>query len=42
MGWEVYPKGLKKVLNYASVLNIPIIITEMVLPPITIIKNEIH
>jgi len=28
MGWEVYPKGLKKVLNYASVLNVPIIITE--------------
>lgn len=28
MGWEVYPKGLKKVLRYASVLNVPLIITE--------------
>lgn len=28
MGWEIYPKGLKKVLRYASKLNIPLIITE--------------
>ncbi|MEN2986196.1 MAG: family 1 glycosylhydrolase, partial [Thermodesulfovibrionaceae bacterium] len=28
MGWEIYPKGLKKVLKYASKLNVPIIITE--------------
>lgn len=28
MGWEVYPKGLEKVLRYASKLNVPLIITE--------------
>lgn len=28
MGWEIYPKGLKKVLKEASKLNVPIIITE--------------
>jgi beta-glucosidase len=28
MGWEIHPHGLEKVLNYASTLNIPIIITE--------------
>lgn len=28
MGWEIYPKGLKKVLKYASRLNVPLIITE--------------
>ncbi|MCX8034214.1 MAG: glycoside hydrolase family 1 protein [Thermodesulfovibrio sp.] len=28
MGWEIYPKGLKKVLKYASKLNVPLIITE--------------
>lgn len=28
MGWEVYPKGLKKVLRYASVVGVPLIITE--------------
>lgn len=28
MGWEIYPKGLKKVLRYASKLNVPLIITE--------------
>jgi len=28
MGWEIYPKGLKKVLKYASVLQVPLIITE--------------
>ncbi|GAB5047218.1 glycoside hydrolase family 1 protein [Thermodesulfovibrio sp. TK110] len=28
MGWEIYPKGLKKVLRYASRLKVPLIITE--------------
>jgi beta-glucosidase len=28
MGWEIYPKGLLKVLKYASKLNVPLIITE--------------
>ena len=28
MGWEVHPRGLEKVMGYASKLNIPIIITE--------------
>ncbi|KPK45715.1 MAG: hypothetical protein AMK74_02625 [Nitrospira bacterium SM23_35] len=28
MGWEIHPHGLEKVLNYASTLNVPIIITE--------------
>lgn len=28
MGWEIYPRGLEKVLKYASKLNMPIIITE--------------
>jgi len=28
MGWEIYPRGLKKVLQYASRLNVPLIITE--------------
>ncbi len=28
MGWEIYPRGLKKVLKYASRLNVPLIITE--------------
>jgi len=28
MGWEIYPKGLKKVLRYASKLHVPLIITE--------------
>ncbi len=28
MGWEIYPKGLIKVLKYASSLNVPLIITE--------------
>lgn len=28
MGWEIYPKGLLKVLKYASKLRIPLIITE--------------
>jgi len=28
MGWEIYPKGLKKVLRYASQLQVPLIITE--------------
>jgi len=27
-GWEVHPRGLEKVVRYASKLNIPIIITE--------------
>jgi beta-glucosidase len=28
MGWEVHPRGLEKVLRYASKLNVPLIITE--------------
>lgn len=28
MGWEIYPRGLKKVLQYASRLKVPLIITE--------------
>ena len=28
MGWEIHPRGLAKVLRYASRLNIPLIITE--------------
>lgn len=28
MGWEVHPRGLEKVLRYASRLNVPLIITE--------------
>ena len=28
MGWEVHPRGLEKVLRYASKLNVPMIITE--------------
>jgi beta-glucosidase len=28
MGWEVHPRGLEKVVRYASKLNIPIMITE--------------
>ena len=28
MGWEVHPHGLAKVLRYASVLGVPLIITE--------------
>jgi beta-glucosidase len=28
MGWEVYPRGLEKVLRYASRLGVPLIITE--------------
>ncbi len=28
MGWEIHPKGLEKVLQYASRLNVPLIITE--------------
>jgi beta-glucosidase len=28
MGWEIHPKGLEKVLRYASRLNVPLIITE--------------
>jgi beta-glucosidase len=28
MGWEIHPHGMERVLNYASKLNIPIIITE--------------
>ncbi|MDA8174143.1 MAG: family 1 glycosylhydrolase [Nitrospiraceae bacterium] len=28
MGWEIHPRGLRKVLEYASRLNVPLIITE--------------
>jgi beta-glucosidase len=28
MGWEIHPRGLSKVLGYASKLNVPLIITE--------------
>ncbi|AHF97497.1 glycoside hydrolase family 1 [Desulfurella acetivorans A63] len=28
MGWEIYPKGILKVLKYASKLKVPLIITE--------------
>jgi beta-glucosidase len=28
MGWEIHPRGLEKVLCYASRLNVPLIITE--------------
>ena len=28
MGWEIHPRGLEKVLRYASKLNVPLIITE--------------
>jgi len=28
MGWEIHPRGLERVLRYASKLNLPIIITE--------------
>lgn len=28
MGWEIHPRGLQKVLRYASKLNVPLIITE--------------
>ncbi len=28
MGWEIHPRGLEKVLRYASRLNLPLIITE--------------
>lgn len=28
MGWEIHPRGLEKVLRYASKLNLPIIVTE--------------
>ncbi len=28
MGWEIHPRGLAKVLRYASKLNVPMIITE--------------
>ncbi len=28
MGWEIHPKGLEKVLRYASRLNVPLMITE--------------
>lgn len=28
MGWEIYPRGLEKVLRYASRLGVPLIITE--------------
>lgn len=28
MGWEIHPYGLKKVLRYASKLNVPLIVTE--------------
>ncbi|MEW6107789.1 MAG: family 1 glycosylhydrolase [Nitrospirota bacterium] len=28
MGWEIHPRGLEKVLRYASRLNVPLIITE--------------
>jgi beta-glucosidase len=28
MGWEIHPRGLAKVLRYASKLNVPLLITE--------------
>jgi beta-glucosidase len=28
MGWEIHPRGLEKVLRYASKLNVPLMITE--------------
>lgn len=28
MGWEIHPRGLERVLRYASRLNVPLIITE--------------
>jgi beta-glucosidase len=28
MGWEIHPRGLAKVLKYASKLNVPLLITE--------------
>lgn len=28
MGWEIHPRGLEKVLRYASRLNVPLIVTE--------------
>ncbi|MCG6551134.1 MAG: family 1 glycosylhydrolase [Candidatus Magnetominusculus sp. LBB02] len=28
MGWEIYPRGLQKMLKFASTLNVPLIITE--------------
>lgn len=28
MGWEIHPRGLEKVLRYASRLNVPLMITE--------------
>ncbi len=28
MGWEIHPRGLEKILRYASRLNVPLIITE--------------
>ncbi|MBF0463602.1 MAG: family 1 glycosylhydrolase [Nitrospirae bacterium] len=28
MGWEIYPRGLEKMLKFASTLNVPLIITE--------------
>jgi beta-glucosidase len=28
LGWEIHPRGLEKVLRYASKLNVPLIITE--------------
>lgn len=28
MGWEIHPRGLEKVLRYASKLKVPLIITE--------------
>lgn len=28
MGWEIHPRGLERVLRYASKLNVPMIITE--------------
>ena len=28
MGWEIHPRGLEKVLRYASRLKVPLIITE--------------
>jgi beta-glucosidase len=28
LGWEIHPRGLEKVLRYASRLNVPLIITE--------------
>ena len=28
MGWEIHPRGLEKVLKYASKLKVPLIVTE--------------